>query len=416
MGTFIKQEAFAVARIDQFRFFLGYRFFMTAATLMQSVIVGWHLYTLTNDVLLLGLIGLTEVVPQISISLFAGHFVDKWNRKKIILYTTTLLLLGSAILVTYSVPALDAYQRFGTFPVFITIFITGLVRGILMPAHTAFMAQLVPRELLTNAATLSSANWQVAAVAGPAIGGLVYAFSGPVLSYLGVFIFYLVAIVLMMSITKIRPVQVTADREGILSSIGTGIRYVFRNKVLLGAFTLDMFAVFFGGAVAVLPVFASDILKIGPQGLGMLRACPAIGALFMSTFLMLRPPLNHSGRYLFACVAGFGMCMIVFALSRNFYLSAIALLLSGSFDNVSVVIRQSILQLFTPDEMKGRVAAVNSIFVGSSNELGAFESGVAAKLMGLVPSVVFGGIMTLIVVAAVASSTPLLRKLSLKDI
>lgn len=416
MGTFIKQEAFAVARIDQFRFFLGYRFFMTAATLMQSVIVGWHLYTLTNDVLLLGLIGLTEVIPQISISLFAGHFVDKWDRKKIILYTTTLLLLGSAILVTYSIPALHSYQRFGTFPVFITIFITGLVRGILMPAHTAFMAQLVPRELLTSAATLSSANWQVAAVAGPAIGGLVYAFSGPMLSYLGVFIFYLVAILLMMSITKIRPLQFTAEREGIFSSIGTGIRYVFKNKVLLGAFTLDMFAVFFGGAVAVLPVFASDILKIGPQGLGMLRACPAVGALFMSTFLMLRPPLSHSGRYLFACVTGFGLCMIVFALSRNFYLSAIALLLSGSFDNVSVVIRQSILQLFTPDEMKGRVAAVNSIFVGSSNELGAFESGVAAKFMGLVPSVVFGGTMTLIVVAAIASSTPLLRKLSLKDI
>jgi len=209
--------------------------------------------------------------------------------------------------------------------------------------------------------------------------------------------------------------EVTSTTEGVFTRIREGINFVFKTPELLGAFSLDMFAVLFGGAVAMLPVFASDILHVGPQGLGILRACPAVGATVMAFLLMFKPPVRETGKVLFVAVTGFGLCMITFALSRNFWLSALILVLSGGFDNVSVVIRGTILQLFTPDEMRGRVASVNSIFIGSSNELGAFESGVTAKLMGLVPSVIFGGAMTLVVVFVTGKLNRSLSRLSLKD-
>ncbi len=416
MAQFFKSPAFNVIRIRDFRHYLFFRSFLTMAALMQSVVVGWHIYSLTNNVLTLGLIGLTEVVPQVSIALFAGHFVDLWDRKKIIKYANLLLIFGSAILVIYSLPAVEGYRRFGTFPIYITIFITGLVRGILMPAHTALLGQLVSREQLTSATTWTSTNWQVAAVLGPAIGGLVYGFAGVVQAYTMVFIFYIGALFLVLQIKNIRSLNPSGKMESIFDRIREGVRFVFKNQVLLGAFSLDMFAVFFGGAVAVLPVFTSDILKTGPEGLGILRACPAVGAIMMSTLLTIHPPARHTGKYMLYAVGGFGACMIVFALSKSFFLSALALALSGSLDNISVVVRASALQLLTPDEMKGRVAAVNSIFVGSSNELGAFESGVSAKLIGLIPSVIFGGSMTLLAVAVAAKKAPLLRNFSLNKL
>ena len=416
MKKYFSNEAFDVMHIRNFRLFLAYRFFMTAAILMQAVIVGWQLYGITKNPLSLGMIGLTEVIPQVSIALFAGHFIDIWDRKKIIFHTSFLLLIGSAILLSSSIDSEMTRFLAGTAPIFVTIFLVGLVRGILMPAHTALLGQLVPRELLTGAATWGSTVWQVAAVTGPALGGLIYGFFGIVPAYLLVFTFFLICVVLIFFIKS--PGKVVRDEnrdDRIFVSISEGIRYVFKNQVLLGAFSLDMFAVLFGGAVAMLPVFASDILKVGPEGLGILRACPAIGAILMSVVLTFYPPVKHSGRQMIVSVAGFGLCMIVFALSINIYLSAACLLLSGSFDFVSVVVRSSILQLFTADEMKGRVSSVNSIFVGSSNELGAFESGTAASLMGLVPSVIFGGVMTLIVVAVASVSAPKLRHLSLRE-
>lgn len=416
MSRFFSNEAFAVMRNRNFRLFLAYRFFMTSATLMQAVIVGWQLYDITKNPLSLGMIGLTEVIPQVSIALFAGHFVDIWDRKKIIFRTSFLLLLGSAILLSSSTnhPLLSILH--GTTPIFITVFLVGLVRGILMPAHNALLGQLVPRELLTGAATWGSTVWQVAAVTGPAIGGLVYGFFGVVAAYLLVFAFFLTCVILIFFIKSPgRVKRETQSEDTIFQSISSGIRYVFNKQELLGAFSLDMFAVLFGGAIAMLPVFASDILKVGPEGLGVLRACPAIGAILMSVYLTFNPPVGRSGRLLLTSVAGFGICMIVFAVSKNFYLSAASLLLSGSLDFVSVVIRGSILQLYTSDEMKGRVSSVNSIFIGSSNELGAFESGAAASLMGLVPSVVFGGVMTLIVVGVATASAPKLRRLSLRN-
>jgi MFS family permease len=416
MNRFLSNEAFAVVRIRNFRLFLAYRFFMTAATLMQAVIVGWQLYDITKNALSLGMIGLTEVIPQISIALFAGYFVDRWDRKRIMSYTSLLLLVGSGILLVSSSNLQLPFLK-GTAPIFVTIFLVGLTRGILMPAHTALLGQLVPRELLTGASTWGSTAWQVAAVTGPALGGLVYGFFGVVAAYVLVFSFFLTCIIVLAFIKSPGKVaRKESDDDNIFSSIGQGIRYVFKNQALLGAFSLDMFAVLFGGAVAMLPVFASDILKVGPQGLGMLRACPAIGAILMSIILTFYPPVKNSGKKMLYSVAAFGVCMIVFAISKNFYLSAACLFLSGSFDFVSVVVRGSILQLFTADEMKGRVSSVNSIFIGSSNELGAFESGTAASLMGLVPSVIFGGVMTLIVVSIATVSAPKIRHLSLSEV
>jgi MFS family permease len=414
MKSWFSGDAFAVMHVKNFRFFLSYRVLMTMASLMQSVIVGWQIYDLSHNVLWLGFIGLVEVIPQVSISLFAGHYIDLYNRRKIVNYTTLLLILASLLLLIYSSNAAYFSQKFGIIPIFFAIFLSGLARGVLGPAQVALMGQLVPRTLYANAATWNSANWQVAAVLGPAIGGLVYGFWGIIPAYSLVLIFYSVSFFIVMFIKAGRH-EVVATGEGVFTRIRSGIDFVFKTPELLGAFTLDMFAVLFGGAVAMLPVFASDILLVGPQGLGLLRACPAIGATIMAFVLMFRPPVHETGKVLFISVIGFGLCMISFALSKSFILSGLLLILSGAFDNVSVVIRGTILQLFTPDEMRGRVASVNSIFIGSSNELGAFESGVAAKIMGLVPSVVFGGFMTLAVVFTTIKVNKPLRKLSLKN-
>lgn len=413
MKKWFAGDAFAVMHIRNFRFYLFFRILMTMATLMQSVIVGWQIYDLTHNVLWLGFIGLVEVIPQVSISLFAGHYIDLWNRRKIVNYTTLILILGSTILLIYSSNTEFFTERFGIFPVFITIFLTGLSRGILQPAQVALMGQLVPRNLYANAATWNSANWQMAAVLGPAIGGMVYGFHGIIAAYTLVLSLYSLAFFMIMFV-KTGIHQVVATTEGVFTRIRSGIDFVFKTPELLGAFTLDMFAVLFGGAVALLPVFASEILLVGPQGLGLLRACPSIGATIMAFILMFRPPMKHSGKMLFIAVTGFGLSMIAFALSKSFILSGFLLVLSGAFDSVSVVIRGTILQLFTPDNMRGRVASVNSIFIGSSNELGAFESGVTAKLMGVVPSVVFGGFMTLAVVLTTIKINKPLRRLSLQ--
>jgi MFS family permease len=281
-----------------------------------------------------------------------------------------------------------------------------------MPSAFALLGQIIPKGMYTNAISWNTTTWQIGAVAGPALGGLLYGYFGVNISYTSVVSMALIAIFLLSTISR-KPVPEISVGNTLKERLSAGIKFVFANKVILSAMSLDMFAVLFGGAVAMLPVYASDILSAGAEGLGILRAAPSVGAVLMALFLTHKPPTDNAGRNLIISVAGFGICIITFGFSHSFILSLIFLALSGMFDSVSVVIRQTIIQLKTPENMKGRVSAVNSIFIGSSNEIGAFESGLAAKLMGVVPSVIFGGVMTIVVVVVIAFASPSLRKLKL---
>jgi len=408
-----KHDAYAVLKVRDFRIFISYRFFITIAFQMQGLIVGWQMYELTHDPLALGLIGLAEALPFISVALYSGHIADKYNRQRIITCFSLLFLLGTLMLFAFSYKELMAILTLGVFPIYFVVALTGVVRAFLYPSTIALMAQLVPRHLYTNSSTWNSTVWHIAAISGPALGGLIYGFFGVQAAYIVVLFLVIVALSLLFFVKRYHNPQIVLT-ETIKQRLSSGLKFVFRNQILLGTMSLDMFAVLFGGAVAMLPIFAAEILFVGPQGLGFLRAAPMVGAVLMSLLLAYRPPAVNAGKWLFISVAGFGLSIICFAISKNFYLSLFLLCLSGLFDNISVIIRAKTLQLLTPDEMRGRVASVNSIFIGSSNEIGSFESGLAAKVMGLVPSVIFGGSMTLMVVGIIAKRAPLLRKLNLR--
>ncbi|MCX6305369.1 MAG: MFS transporter [Bacteroidetes bacterium] len=411
----VKHDAYAVLKVGEFRLFLTFRFFTTLAFQMQGLIVGWQMYELTRDPLALGLIGLAEALPNIVTALYAGHAADRYNRKRIIVSFTLLFLVGTTMLFLFSIRSLGIIGAFGVFPIYLVVMISGISRAFLYPSIVAMMSQLIPRHMYGNASSWSSTIWQLAAITGPALGGLIYGFFGVRIAYMSVLFFLAVALVLL-GFVKSRPVPPFVAGESLSQRLSAGLKFVFANQVLLGAMSLDMFAVLFGGAVAMLPIFAAEVLKVGPQGLGFLRAAPMLGAVAMSLVMAHRPPMVHAGRYLMIGVAGFGLSIICFALSKNFYLSLGLLMLSGVFDNISVVIRATAMQLLTPDEMRGRVASVNAIFIGSSNEIGSFESGLAAKLIGLIPSVIFGGIMTLGIVGFTTKFAPKLRGLNLREI
>jgi MFS family permease len=410
-----KHDAYAVLRVRDFRLFLSFRFFATIAFQMQSIIVGWQVYQITKDPLALGLIGLAEALPNIASALFAGNAADKYNRKSIITWFMLLFLCGTLALFLFTVPALGILKKVGVLPIYFVVAVSGVARAYLYPAIIALMAQLVPRHLYTNSSTWNSTIWHIGAITGPAIGGIVYGFLGVRAAYLSVLLFLFLSFILLMFV-KNRPAPVYEKGETLLHRLSGGLKFVLKNQILLGAMSLDMFGVLFGGAVAMLPVFAAEVLKVGPEGLGFLRSAPMMGAVIMGTILAYRPPMVKAGKYLYFSVAGFGLSIILFALSRNFYLSFGLLMMSGMFDNISVIIRATTMQLVTPDCMRGRVASVNSIFIGSSNEIGSFESGLAAKLMGLIPSVIFGGGMTLLVVIVASKIFPKLRSLNLRTI
>ena len=406
------KDAYAAIKIADFRRFVYSRFLFSLAVQMQSVIIGWQIYHLTHDAFSLGMMGLTEAVPFLLVSLFAGHLADIKNRKTIIINSISVYLFCITVLLLLTTVFSGFLNEHGVMPLFVVIFFTGLARGFMSPAQTALFAQLIPRHLMGNASTWNSVAWQVASVTGPAIGGLICGFLGFGFAYSTVIFFIITGLAFFIFVKK-KPIPEKTKSETVWQSLTAGVRYVFNNQIVLSAISLDMFAVFFGGAVCVLPIFADQVLHIGAEGLGFLRAAPAVGAIIMSVAQAFHPQFKNAGRNLLFCVAGFGAATIFFAISANFYLSFLMLLIGGMFDNVSVVIRSTIIQLFTPDEMRGRVAAVNSVFIGSSNELGSFESGVAAKLMGLVPSVIFGGSMTLLVVAGVRKFAPKLKTLKL---
>src|SRR5919107_3052614 len=409
MGQPTRHDPYAALRILNFRWFIYSLLAMTVATQIQAVVVSWQIYELTHDPLSLGLIGLAEAVPFIGFALFAGHVADRRTRLRISLPSLVILLCCSLALFGFTLrPEVIASGR--VWPIYAVIFCSGIARSFLQPARSALGAEVVPRELYPNAVTWRSSTWQFAEVVGPAIGGLLYGFGSARAAY-GVDAGLMAAA--LLSLARMRPPSKPArqENETFRQSLITAIRFVRGQPVVLGALTLDLFSVLFGGAVALLPVFAAEILRVGPEGLGILRASPAVGAVVMSLVLAHRRPLQQAGRTLLSSVALFGLAMIGFGLSRNFFLSTGLLALSGMADTISVVVRSTLLQVMTPDHLLGRVAAVNAIFIGSSNEIGAFESGTAARLIGTVPSVVLGGFATLIVVALTAVKVPSLRRL-----
>ncbi|HEX2788739.1 MAG TPA: MFS transporter [Ignavibacteria bacterium] len=405
-------EKVSALKIKEFKFFLLTRLSMVLATQMQAVIVGWQVYEITKDPFSLGLIGLAEAIPSILISLYAGHVVDRNDRKKIIFWASLGMIFCSVSLlfISTNISSLLADNRLVL--IYSVIFLSGIARGYLSPANFAFLAQIVPREIYPNAISWNTSNWQFGMVVGPALGGLIYGFAGVTAAYAVDALLTFASIGFLMMI-KSKPVPDFNEEESLKDSLTAGVKFVFKNKIILGAISLDLFAVLFGGAVAILPIYAGEILLVGPEGLGALRAAPAVGAVMMAIYMTRRPLTKNAGRNLLVTVFLFGLSMMIFGISKSFYLSLFALALSGAFDAVSVVIRSLIIQLKTPDNMKGRVSSVDSIFVGSSNEIGAFESGLMAKLMGTVPSVVFNSVMTLIVVVVIAAGSPKLRKLKL---
>lgn len=403
-----RQDPYAALRVGEIRLMLAASGFAGLANRALAVVIGYQVYALTKSPLMIGLLGLVEAIPAIALSLYGGHVADRADRRAIILRARLVSLVCAVAFAlislereTASVPAL-----FGV------VFAAGLARGFHDPAAIAFEAQVVPQHLTLNASSWFSTVWQGTAIVGPALGGIAYDLAGPVATYAGLAALHALSVLAFAGIAR-KPKPVPREGESIFRSIGIGVRFVFGNQVLVASMALDLFAVLFGGAVALIPVFADEILKIGATGVGLLNAAPAAGAILVMLWSTRHPPIRHAGRNLLIAVVGFGISIIVFALSENFYLSMAALAASGACDGISVVIRRAILRLHSPEQMRGRVAAVNMMFISASNELGAFESGLAAAALGTVRSVWLGGIVTIAIAAGAAAFAPKLRRLNL---
>jgi len=397
---------------NEFTLFLATRILVTAGIRMTPVLLGWYLYELTGSKLSLGVLGLSEVVPAILFALPAGVKVDSSDKRKLILICLSsylsIMVVFSWLTSSYSKEVISAKHI--EYLIYFLVVLTGWARAYYSPANSAIIAQLVKAEELVKAATTNSMSWLIAAVAGPLIAGGIIAIFNVSAAFIIVALLICIAMIVFSFIT---PKEITYNRGNTKTweSVKEGLDFVFNHKPLLGAMGLDMFAVLFGGAVAMLPVFAKDILQVGPQGFGILMAATYLGNFLAIFYLTRRPLVERQGHYLIISVAGFGVCILIFALSQSFILSFIALLVSGLFDGVSVIVRSTIFQLFVPNHMRGRVSSVNSIFINSSNELGQFESGVAASILGTVPSVVFGGLMTIIIATYANFKVPALKKL-----
>ncbi|MFZ9898624.1 MAG: MFS transporter [Gemmatimonadaceae bacterium] len=419
----VRPDPYAALRHTKFaRLVLGI-FALTLGVQIQGTVVGWQMYDLTHDPLALGLIGLAEALPALSTALYAGHVADRHDRRRIVLVALGVLLACSGSLWFLAGPwggELAALEDGGASvtpgsslrvrAIYAVIIVSGVARAFLQSARQAMAAELVPRALFKNAITWRTGAWQLASVLGPALGGLLYAVGGTRLAYAVDGALMAVAVAVIASIRHRSPPRAQLQ-EPVWASVAGGVRFVTREPVILGALTLDLFSVFFGGAVALLPIFAAEILHVGPTGLGLLRAAPAAGAVGMGIVLARHHDFERTGHVLLWSVAGFGVCMIGFGLSTSFLLSLAFLFASGLLDMVSVVIRSTLLQSRTPEALLGRVSSVNQLFVGSSNEIGMFESGVTARWFGTAPSVVMGGVATLGVVALTALVVPTLRTL-----
>ncbi len=401
---------------EEFTWFVLARIIFIAGLRMTPVLLGWRLYQITGSKLSLGILGLSEVIPAIALALPAGVRVDKSNKHKLLSICMGMYFLFMLCLLGITSFWMEKHssKKIVEYGIFAIVFGTGIVRAYIGPAFNSFLAQLVPTESLVKAVSANSMVWLVAAVAGPAIAGPLIAYTNITIAFIIVCLFLFIAFFIFQKIApkpvSWQPAGVGTGNNKTWEAVKEGLRFVFKQKALLGAMSLDMFAVLFGGAIALLPVFATDILHVGPQGLGWLVAATYLGNFVAIAWLTSKPLKKKQGRTLLYVVTGFGLCILVFALSKNFWLSFAALFVSGLFDGVSVIVRGTIVQLFVPNEMRGRVSSVNSIFVNSSNELGQFESGVTADIMGTKTSVIFGGCMTLLVVIITWIKAPTLRK------
>ena len=411
-----KPDPFAALRYREYRFYLGMRFFFTFAYQMQAVIIGFHIYHLTKDPLALGLIGLCEAIPAIGVALYGGYIADKSEKRGLLLKIFIGVFLCSLVMMVVTTKQMHAYipTSYIVPIMYCMIFGIGIARGFFSPTSFSIMASIVPKKLYPNSSTWNSSSWQMASILGPATGGLIYGFYGITTTYFVIITFIAIALACIFFLNQHKPTYI--PKESIVKSLTEGVQFVFKNKMMLWAMSLDLFSVFFGGAVALLPVFANDILKVGPEGLGYMRAAASMGAVITMLAMTRFSPMNRPWRNLLIAVTGFGTSIICYGLSKNFYLTLMFLFMEGAFDSVSVIIRSTIMQLLTPDEMRGRVSAVNSMFIGSSNEIGAFESGLTAKLMRTVPAVVFGGSMTIFIAGITYLKTKGLIKLSLNEI
>ena len=409
--TQITNDPFAAVRIPEFRNLMLGRFTFIAALRMMGTLVAWWVYELTGDPFAIGLVGLSEVIPALSMALYAGHIIDKSEKRKLLLTGVFFYTITALLLLFVSTNYIGSHFSNHTIALLIyaVIFCTGIIRAFTGPNFSAMLASIVPRQYLQNATTWTQGSWLSASVTGHAAGGFLIWKLGINGTLIIICTLLVIAFILFIQL-KPKPPMAQSGEKKTWESVKEGLRFVFKTKEILAAFSLDMFAVLFGGAVAMVPVYAKDILKIGPQGFGWLNAAIDMGSIFIIILLTIFPLKKTQGKKLMIAVAGFGICIILFAVSTWFILSFAALMIAGMLDGISVVVRGTVMQLKTPDHMRGRVSSVGSMFINSSNELGQFESGVAAKLMGVVPSVVFGGCMTLVVVIITWFKAPTLRK------
>jgi MFS family permease len=415
-----KISPFASLKVVEFRNLMLGRFLFIMGLRMMGTLVGWWIYELTNEPFAIGLIGLAEVIPAVSLALYAGHVIDISEKRKLLLRGVSLYWICAIILLGLSIyndkaGNTNAFAANRTLIIaiciYFVVFCTGIIRSFTGPSFGTIVGAIIPKDLLQNATTWSQGIWLTASILGHAIVGFIIAGFGHTGALITVVSLVTIGYFFIAKITAKPPHADLVVNQNTLESVKEGLRYVYNTKELLGALSLDLFAVLFGGAVAMIPVYAVDILKVGPIGFGWLNAASDIGAILIIFIITLFPVTAGQGKKLLIAVGGFGLCIIVFALSKLFWLSFAALLMSGILDGFSMIVRGTIVQLKTPDHMRGRVMSVNSMFINSSNEFGQFESGVAAKLLGVIPSVVFGGTMTIIVVLTTWFKAPSLRKM-----
>lgn len=410
-GLIARMESLAPLREKEFKKYIIFRFIYIMAIRMVATVVGYQLFQLTQSSFAIGLVGLAEFIPVFTLALYAGHVIDKSDKRTILLKGVIAYCFCAAglVLITSSFVEESISKKNLEYLFYFIIFLTGLIRAFTGPTTHAIIAQLVPRNVLHFAANISSSTWLAASIAGHATAGFFIYWFGVNGTFIIILVYVIISAIVLAQVKK-KPVVQTVTGVGAWESVKEGVQYVFKNKILLGAISLDLFAVLFGGAAAMIPQFADMILKVGPRGFGWLNAAIDIGSVITITILTLVPMKRKQGYKLMFAVAGFGLCIIVFGLSEIYWISFVALLLAGMLDGVSVLVRGTVLQITTPDQMRGRVSSVNSMFINSSNELGMFESGVSARILGAAPSVIFGGAMTLIVVIITWFKAPSLRK------